>query len=90
MLIGRLDRACREFGQMISQKETRVMGHGIHKLSCIKFAVYKLEAEGDFVHLVSTISNPLCHNNAVNRRLGKAATTISWLNKHAGASNKLP
>ena len=89
MLIDRFASACREFGLTISQKKTQVMGQGTDSPPCIKIAEYKLEAVDDFTYLGSTISNSLCLDKELDRRLGKAATTMSRLNKRAWTNNKL-
>ena len=57
------------------------MGQGVEAPPCIKTAEYELETVHEFVDLGSIISDSPCLERELNRRLGKAATTLSRLNK---------
>ena len=85
----RFSNACNEFGLTISQKKTQVMTQGVEAPPCIKIEEYELEAVHEFVYLGSTISDSLCLERELNRRLGKAATTMSRLNKRVWSNKQL-
>ena len=65
------------------------MGQGVEAPPCIKLEESKLEAVNNFVYLGSTISDSLCLDKELDTRLGKAATTMSRLNKRAWTNSKL-
>ena len=88
-LINRFAEACTLFGLTISLKKTQVMGQGVQKPPSIHIQDYELETVHDFVYLGSTISDNLTLDCELNKRIGKAATTLSRLSKRVWCNKKL-
>ena len=81
--------ACRDFGLTINLKKTQVMGQDTGSPPAITISNHQLEVVDDFVYLGSTISNSLSLDNELNKRIGKAATTMSRLTKRVWTNKKL-
>ncbi|XP_069166810.1 uncharacterized protein [Procambarus clarkii] len=62
-------------------KKMQVMGQDVNELSCINIADYELEAVQEFVYLGCTIPDTHSLDTELNRRIGKAATTLARLTK---------
>jgi len=88
-LINCLADACREFGLTISLKKTNVMGQDVREAPCISIGDYTLEAVEDFTYLGSTISSSLSLETEINKRIGKASSTMARLSKRVWENNKL-
>ena len=88
-LMNRFSEACRHFGLTISQKKTQVMGQDVDTPPDIRISDYQLEVVHDFVYLGSTVSDSLSINSEINRRIGKAASTMSRLTKRVWTNEKL-
>ena len=50
---------------------------------------YTLEVVHEFVYLGSTITDNLSIESELNKRIGKAAMTLSWLTKRVWSNNQL-
>ncbi|XP_050707960.1 uncharacterized protein LOC126993145 [Eriocheir sinensis] len=88
-LMIRFNEACDDFGLTISLKKTQVMGQDVDQPPDIRIADHRLDVVHDFVYLGSTISDSLSLDAELNRRIGKAATTMSRLTKRVWSNNKL-
>ena len=88
-LIDRFSSACKDFGLTISQKKTQVMGQGVVDPPTITISEYQLETVHEFVYLGSTIADSLHLDSELNKRIGKAATTMCKLSKRAWSNRKL-
>ena len=80
-LTRRFGEACKHFGLTFSLKKTQVMGQGVSDPPEITISNHQLDVVHDFVYLRSTISDTLSLDTEVNRRIGKASTTLSSLTK---------
>ena len=69
------------FGLTISLAKTQVMGQDIEEIPSLFIHNYKLEVVHQFVYLGSTITDYLSIDSELNKRIGKAAMTISRLTK---------
>ena len=84
-LINRFSDACRAFRLTISLKKTQVMGQDVVSPPNITIGDYLLDVVHEFVYLGSTMSDSL----SLDKRIGKAATTMSRLTKRVWSNNKL-
>ena len=67
----------------------QVVGQDIKKTPSFFIHNYKLEVIHEFVYLESTITDNLSINIELNKRIGKAATTLSRLAKYVWSNNRL-
>ena len=88
-LLDRFSDACRHFGLTISLAKTQVMGQDIKEIPSLFIHNYKLEVVHEFVYLGSTITDNLSIDSELNKRIGKAAMTLSRLTKRVWSNNKL-
>ena len=88
-LMSRFSEAYKHFGLIISLKKTQVMGQGVPDPPEITISNHQLEVVHDFVNLGSTISDTLSLDTELNRRIGKASTTMSRLTKRVWKNGKL-
>ena len=82
-------KTCQDFGLTISLKKTQVMTQDVDSPPNITILEHELEVVNDFVYLGSTISDTLSLDSELNKRIGKAATTISSLTKRVWSNKKL-
>ena len=85
----RISEACQHFGLTISLKKIRVMGQGVDTTPSISISQHEVHVH-DFVYLGSTISDSLSLDTKLNKRISKAATTMSRLTKRVWTNDKLP
>ena len=88
-LLDRFSDACRHFGLTISLAKTQVMGQDIQEIPSLFIHNYKLEVVHEFVYLGSTITDNLSIDSELNKRIGKAAMTLSRLTNRVWSNNKL-
>ena len=88
-LMARFSYACQDFGLTISLKKTQVMGQDTDSAPAISINDHELDVIHDFVYLGSAISDTLSLDAELNRRIGKAATTMTRLTKKAWNNSKL-
>ena len=81
--------ACQDFGLIISLKKTQVMGQDVDSPLAISINDHELDVIHDFVYLGSAILDTLSLDKELNRRIGKAATTMTRLTKKAWNNSKL-
>ena len=65
------------------------MGQDIKEIPSLFIHNYKLEVVHEFVYLGSTITDNLSLDNELNKRIGKAAMTLSRLTKRVWSNKKL-
>ena len=65
------------------------MGHDVDSPPSISLSDYERDGVHDFVYLRSTISDSLALDMEINKRIGKAATTMSGLTKRVWTNGKL-
>ena len=83
-LMTRISDACQDFGLTISLKKTQVMGQDTDSPPAISINDHELD-----VYLGSAISDTLSLDAGFNRRIGKAAITMTRLTKKAWNNSKL-
>jgi len=88
-LMNRFSQACKDFGLTMSLKKTNVMGQDTEDTPVIAIDDYELDVVHQFTYLGSTISDNLSLETEIDRRIGKAATTLSRLTKRVWESKKL-
>ena len=88
-LMTRFSDACQDFGLTISLKKTQVMGQDTDSAPAISINDHELDVIHDFVYLGSAISDTLSLDAELNRRIGKAATTMTRLTKKSWNNSKL-
>lgn len=86
-LMSHFSEACHDFRLTISLKKKQVMGQGVDSPPDIRISNHVLEVVHDFVYLGSTISDSLCVDQEINKRIGKAATTTSRIAGPPGISS---
>ena len=65
------------------------MGQDIKEIPSLFIHNYKLEVIHEFVYLGSTITDNLSIDSELNKRIGKAAMTLSRLTKRVWSNRKL-
>ena len=82
-------QACKDFGLTISLKKTNVMGQDTEALPVITIDNYELDAVCQFTYLGSTITDNLSLDAEIDKRIGKAASTLARLTARVWTSPKL-
>ena len=88
-LMTRFSQACEDFGLTISLKKTQVMAQDTGSQPHIHISNHELDVVHDFVYLGSTISDSLSLDIELNKRIGKASTTMARLSKRVWTNSKL-
>ena len=88
-LMDQLSNACTDFKLTISLKKTNIMGQGVENPPSITISDYTLEAVHQFTYLGSTVTENLCLDPEIDRRIGRAATTFARLNQRVWTNSKL-
>ena len=82
-------RACKDFGLTISLKKTIVLGQDTEAPPVITIDNYELDAVCQFTYLGSTITDNLSLDAEIDKRIGKAASTLTRLTTRVWSSPKL-
>ena len=82
-------QACKDFGLTISLKKTNVLGHGTVVAPVITIDDYELDAVCQYTYLGSTIIDNLSLDADIEKRVGKAASTLARLTARVWTSPKL-
>ena len=69
-------QACKDFGLTISLKKTNVLGQDTMELSATTIDDNELDVAEQLTYLGSTITDNLSLDNEIDKRIGKAATTL--------------
>ena len=94
-LMSRFSEACDLFGLTISIKKTQVMGQATPTPLSIVLSGDQLEVVHQFQYLGSTATDTLSLDTELNKRIGKASTTLSklskrvWENRHLTVPTKM-
>ena len=72
-------QACKDFGLTISQKKKNVLEQDTEALPAITTDDYELDAICQFTYLGFTISDNLSLEAEIDKRIGKAASTLAFL-----------
>ena len=89
LLMDCFSQAYKDFGLIISLKKTNVLGQDIPAPPVITIDDYELKVIHQFMYLGSTITNNLSLNPEINKRIGKAATTLTRLTSRVWTNPKL-
>ena len=87
-LLTRFSDACQDFRLTISLKKTQVMGQDTDSAPAISINDHELDVTHDFVYLGSAIPDTLSLDAELNRRIDKAAKTMTRLTKNAWNNSK--
>ena len=82
-------QACKDFGLTISLKKTNVIGQDTEPPPVITIDNYELDAVCQFTYLGSTITDILSWDAEIDKRIGKAASTLARLTARVWTSLKL-
>ena len=82
-------QACKDFGLTISLKKTNVLGQDTEALPVITIDNYELDDVCQFTYLGSTITDNLSLDTEIDKRIGKAASTLARLTARVWTSPKL-
>ena len=90
LLMDCFSQACKDFRLIISLKKTNnVLGQDILAPPVITIDDYELKVIHQFTHLGSTITDNLSLDPEINKRIGKAATTLAHLTSRVWTNPKL-
>ena len=89
LLMDCFSQACKDFGLIISLKKTNVLGQDIPAPPVITIDDYELEVIHQFMYLGSTITDNLSLDPEIDKRIGKAATTLAHLTSRVWTNPKL-
>ena len=78
-LMDGFSQACKDFGLTISLKKTNVLGQGTEPPPIITIDNYELDVVHHFTYLGSTVTDTLSLDVELDKRIGKAATTLARL-----------
>ena len=85
----RFSQACKDFGLAISLKKTNVLGQDTMELPALTIDDYGLDVVEQFTYLGFTITDNLSLDTEIDKRIGKAATTLARLTSRVWANPKL-
>ena len=88
-LMDRFSEACKDFSLTISLKKTEVLAQGTETEPNITIDDYRLENVDKFTYLGSTICSNLSLDSEIDKRIGKAATTLARLTTRVWENPKL-
>ena len=82
-------QVCKYFGLTISLKKTIVLGQDTEALPVITIDNYELDAVCQFTYLGSTITDKLSLDTEIDKRIGKAVSTLARLTARVWTRPKL-
>ena len=85
----RFSQACKDFGLTISLKKTNVLGQDTMELPAFIIDDYEHDVVEQFTYLGSTITNNLSLDTEIDKRIGKASTTLARLQSRVWTNPKL-
>ena len=88
-LMDRFSQACKDFGLTISLKKTNVLGQDTMELAAIAIDDYELDVVKQFIYLGSTITDNLCLDTEIEKRIEKAVSTLARLTSRVWTNPKL-
>ena len=88
-LMDRFSQACKDFGLTMSLKKTEVLAKDTDNQPKINVDNYEFKAVNHFTYLGSTISSNISLDAEIDKRVGKAATTLARLTSRVWENPKL-
>ena len=88
-LMDRFSQACKVFGPTISLKKTNLLGQDTMELPAITIDDYELDVVEQFIYLGSIITDNLSLDAGIDKRIGKAVTTLARLTLRLWTNPKL-
>ena len=88
-LMDRFSLACKDFGLTISLKKTNVLGQDTMELPAITIDDYELDVVEQFTYLGFTITDNLFLDTEIDKRIGKAVTTLARLTSRVWTKPKI-
>ena len=85
-LMDRFSQVCKDFGLTISLKKTKFLGQDTMELPAITI---ELDVVEQFTYLGSTIIDNLSLDTEIDKRIGKAATTLARLTSRVWTNPKM-
>ena len=89
LLMDCFSQACKDFRLIISLKKTNILGQDTLAPPVITINDYELEAIHQFMYLGSTITDNLSLDPEIDKRIKKAATTLTCLTSRVWTNPKL-
>ncbi|XP_043562378.1 mucin-6-like, partial [Chiloscyllium plagiosum] len=88
-LIDHFSHACKDFGLTTILKKTSVLGQDTEALPVITIDDYELNVVHQFMYLGSAITDNLSLDTEIDKRIGKAASTLAHLTTRIWTNPKL-
>ena len=88
LLMDHFSQACKDFRLIISLKKTNILGQDIPAPPVITINDYELKVIHQFMYLGSTITDNLSLDPEIDKRIGKAATTLTHLTSRVWTNPK--
>ena len=88
-LMDHFSQACKNFGLTISLKKTNVLGQDTMELPAITMDDCERDVIKQFTYLGSTITDNLSLETEIDKRIGKAATTLACLTSRVWTNPRL-
>ena len=82
-------QACKNFGLTISLNKTNVLGHDTYAPPVISIGDYELDAVCKFTYIGCTITDNLSLDAEIDKRIGKAVSTLARRTARVWTSPKL-
>ena len=89
VLMGHFSQACKDFGLTISLKKTNALGQDTMELPAITIDDYELDVVEQFTYLGSAIIDNPSLDTEVDKKIGKAPTTLGRLTSRVWTNPKL-
>lgn len=89
LLTDHFSQACKDFGLTISLKKTNVLGQDTPAQPVITINDYELDVIHHFTYLGSTVTDNLSLDAEIDRRIGKAASTLAGLTSRVWTNPKM-
>ena len=82
-------KACEDFGLTISLKKTNILGQDTTDPPSITINDYQLDVVHNFTYLGSTITDDLSMDTEIDRRIGRATSTLARLSTRVWTNSRL-
>ena len=89
LLMDCFSQVCKDLGLIISLKKTNILGQDILAPPVITIDDYELKVVHQFMYLGSTITDNLSLDPEIDKRIGRAATTLTHLTSRVWTNPKL-
>ena len=88
-LVDAFASACRDFGLTISLKKTQILTQSVASPPAITIEGQALDVVEEFTYLGSCVTSKLSLDTEINRRIGKASSTMARLSKRVWQNHRL-